>query len=84
MEINVYSNNENKMCVEVKDTGIGISEKYLAQMFEPFSQEDTGYSRRYEVVGLGLALVKNYIKLINGKILVGSVKNMGSVFTVIF
>ncbi|MCL5028432.1 MAG: PAS domain S-box protein [Bacteroidetes bacterium] len=84
VEINIFRNNGKKLCVEIRDTGIGISEKYLLQMFEPFSQEDTGYSRRYEGVGLGLALVKNYIDLIKGKIEVESIKNKGSVFTVIF
>ncbi len=84
VEVNVYNNDENKLCVDIKDTGIGISEKYLLQIFEPFTQEDTGYSRRYEGVGLGLALVKNYAHLIHAKITVESEKNKGSVFRIIF
>ncbi len=84
VEIVIYKNEENKFCVDIKDTGIGISSEYLTEMFKPFSQEDTGYARRYEGVGLGLALVKNYLGLLNAEIIAKSVKGKGSVFTVIF
>ena len=84
VEIILYNNREGKLCVDVKDTGIGISKEYLESMFKPFTQEDTGYSRKYEGVGLGLALVKNYLNLIGAEIKVESEKGKGSVFTVIF
>ncbi|MCL5028431.1 MAG: PAS domain S-box protein [Bacteroidetes bacterium] len=84
VEIILYRDQEDKLCVDIKDTGIGISQKYLAEMFKPFSQEDTGYARRYEGVGLGLALVKNYLNLLNAEIFVKSEKGKGSVFTVTF
>ncbi len=84
VEIIVYKSGENKLCVDIKDTGIGISTEYLSQMFKPFSQEDTGYSRKYEGVGLGLALVKNYLDLIRASISVESEKGKGSVFTIVF
>ena len=84
VEIIIYTNKENKLCVDVKDTGIGISQKYLNIMFKPFTQEDTGYARRYEGVGLGLALVKNYLGLLNAEIFVKSEKGKGSIFTVLF
>jgi len=68
----------------VKDTGIGISEDYIEKIFLPFSQEESGYSRKYEGNGLGLALVKNYLKLINADIRVESEKGIGSNFIVNF
>lgn len=75
---------EDKLIVKVADTGIGISEKYLKNLFAPFSQEDTGQTRKYEGNGLGLALVKEYVSLNKGHISVQSEKNKGSVFSVIF
>ena len=68
----------------VKDTGIGISKEYIANLFAPFSQEDVGYKREFEGNGLGLALVKKYVEINNADILVESEKDRGSTFTVIF
>lgn len=84
VELELYNNSEGNLCVDVRDTGIGISKEYLVKMFKPFTQEDTGYSRKYEGIGLGLALVKNYLHLIGASIKVNSEKGKGSVFTVIF
>jgi len=76
--------NEEKLQVVVKDTGIGISKEYIANLFAPFSQEDVGYKREFEGNGLGLALVKKYVEINNADILVESEKDRGSTFTVIF
>ena len=70
--------------VEVKDTGIGISDEYLENIFQPFSQEDVGQKREFEGNGLGLALVKKYVDLNKAEIFVESQKNKGSTFRVIF
>jgi len=75
---------DEKIRVVVKDTGIGISKDYITKLFSPFSQEDVGHKREFEGNGLGLALVKNYVEMNNGDILVESVKDKGSTFTVIF
>lgn len=75
---------ENKLLVRIEDTGIGMAEKYLKNLFTPFSQEDAGQTRKYEGNGLGLALVKEYVTLNKGQISVQSEKNKGSVFSVIF
>ncbi len=72
----------DKLQIEIKDTGIGISEEYLPNLFTPFSQEEQGYSRRYEGNGLGLALVKNYCDLNKAKIAVESQKGKGSNFII--
>lgn len=81
----ILKENENKeKVVQVKDTGIGISEEFLPRLFEPFVQEEQGYSRPYEGNGLGLALVKRYCELNNSSITVESQKNVGTTFTVTF
>jgi PAS domain S-box-containing protein len=84
IEINIAENSDGNISVEVKDTGIGMSEEYMANLFTPFSQEDSGHKRKFEGNGLGLALVKEYVMLNNAKISVKSEKNKGSIFTVIF
>lgn len=70
--------------IEVKDTGIGISEDFLPELFDPFSQEDTGYTRKFDGNGLGLALVKNYCDLNNATISVQSRQGEGTSMIVRF
>ncbi len=67
--------------VSVVDTGIGISEEYIDDIFKPFSQEYSGYTRRFEGNGLGLALVKKYCEINDINILVKSKKDVGTKFT---
>jgi len=75
---------KNKIYIDVIDTGVGISEEYLPNLFLPFSQEEQGYTRKFEGAGLGLALVKEYCELNNAKIYCESKKGKGSKFTIIF
>ena len=84
IEIRIYRNQLYKLCVDVKDTGIGISEDFFPLLFEPFRQEQQGYTRSFEGNGLGLALVKNYCKVNNAEISVQSEKGVGTTFTVTF
>jgi signal transduction histidine kinase len=77
-------NKDGRLYVAVSDTGIGMSEDYMKQIFTPFTQEVMGYNRRFEGNGLGLALCKKYSNLINAEIKVSSVKDEGSIFTVQF
>ena len=74
---------DNKVSVDIKDTGIGISESYIQKLFEPFSQEDDGYTRKFEGTGLGLALTKKYIELNDAELKVKSKKGEGSIFSVV-
>jgi PAS domain S-box-containing protein len=69
---------------KIKDTGIGISEEFFPRLFEPFAQEEQGYTRRYEGNGLGLALVKKYCDISNVKIDVESSKGIGTTFSLSF
>lgn len=84
VKIIIRTNSENKLVVEIKDTGIGIDEKYLPNLFEPFSQEEMGFTRKYEGNGIGMALVKKYCELNKAKIEVESIKDVGSTFRIIF
>jgi PAS domain S-box-containing protein len=66
----------------VKDTGIGISQSGLEQLFKPFSQIDTGLARKYEGTGLGLAMVKLLADLHGGAVAVKSAVGEGTCFMV--
>lgn len=75
---------ENEIQVRVKDQGIGIAEKYLSSIFDPFYQVDGSSTRYYEGAGLGLHLVKNFINMHHGRVWVESECNKGAMFTVCF
>ena len=66
----------------VEDTGIGISPDFLPHLFDAFSQEDSSTTSRYGSSGLGLAITKNLVEMMNGTIQAESEKGRGSVFTV--
>jgi PAS domain S-box-containing protein len=59
--IKLYKENE-KVKIDVSDTGIGMSPSYISEIFKPYSQEETGYSRSYEGMGLGLSLTKKNVR----------------------
>jgi len=61
-----------------KDTGIGMNEKMKQKLFEEFVQEDESFQRNFGGSGLGLAITNELVKLMNGEILVESVKNQGT------
>jgi PAS domain S-box-containing protein len=71
---------DNSVVIDIEDTGIGISEEYLSHLFEPFSQEESGLSRTFEGVGLGLSIVKKLLDLIHAEITVESTKGQGTTF----
>jgi CheY-like chemotaxis protein len=64
----------------VSDTGIGIPKDRQELIFEPFQQSDTSATRRYGGLGVGLALAKQLVKLMGGRIWVESQPGEGSVF----
>ena len=68
--------------IEVKDTGIGIKEKYLNNIFGRFEQVDKSLSRNAEGSGIGLSLVKSIVEMHDGKISVESKVGEGSIFKI--
>jgi len=79
-----YQDEKKHLNMEISDTGIGISSDYLPYIFEPFSQEEQGYTRKFEGNGLGLTLVKKYCELNHCKIEVKSEKGRGTRFNICF
>jgi signal transduction histidine kinase/DNA-binding response OmpR family regulator len=66
--------------VAVVDTGIGIAEREAHKLFVPFSQLDTGYTRRYQGTGLGLSICKKLVEVMGGEIGFTSEIGKGSTF----
>jgi len=69
--------------IAVTDTGIGMDEAYLGQLFNKFSQEDDSVARKYGGTGLGMSICKKLIELMDGRIEVSSKKNEGTAITFI-
>ena len=66
----------------IEDTGIGMSEEHVANLYQPFEQEDASTCLNYAGSGLGLSIVKSLVELMNGTIHVTSTKGTGSRFEV--
>ena len=67
----------------IKDTGIGMDEEFLPKVFDTFAQEDSSRNNKYGSTGLGMAISKNIVEIMNGSISVKSEKGVGTEFTVI-
>ncbi|MDR2441851.1 MAG: response regulator [Planctomycetaceae bacterium] len=65
---------------EIIDTGIGIPQNKLHQLFNPFSQLDSSFAKKYGGTGMGLAISQEMIRLMGGEIYVESQENIGSRF----
>jgi len=67
----------------IKDTGIGMSHEYQKHIFEPFSREETTTVSGIQGSGLGMAITKNIVDMMNGAIAVNSEVGKGTEFTVV-
>ncbi len=65
---------------EIKDTGIGISQKHIKELFVPFMQADSSITRKYGGTGLGLPICKSIVNMMGGEIWVKSEPHKGSSF----
>ena len=70
-----------KICV--KDTGIGMEKEFIPKIFDAFTQEDNSRNNKYGSTGLGMAITKNIVELMNGTISVESEKGKGTEFSVV-
>lgn len=67
-----------RVLVTVSDTGIGIPDEYVKDIFEPFVQAEGSYTRRFQGAGLGLSIVRRLVKLLGGEIAIDSTPGEGT------
>lgn len=81
ISMKVYQANE-KICMEIKDNGIGIPSEKLDNIFDRFYQVDSDSTRKEGGAGIGLALTRELVQILNGSVEVESNPGIGTVFTV--
>ncbi len=82
VDIEIYPSLDKEWVLcEIRDTGYGIPEDKMPELFSEFYQVDNSYARQQEGTGLGLALTKRLVELHGGTIHVESTVGVGSVFT---
>jgi len=67
--------------IEIIDTGIGMTEKQISRLFQPFSQADSSTTRKHGGTGLGLVISKKLAEMLGGDIMVSSIPGSSSTFT---
>ena len=67
----------------IRDSGIGMDDSFIPKVFDTFTQEDNGRTNKYGSTGLGMAITKNIVEIMNGSISVESEKGVGTEFTVV-
>jgi signal transduction histidine kinase/DNA-binding response OmpR family regulator len=72
---------DDLLVFQISDTGIGMSERDITRLFQPFTQADSSTTRHYGGSGLGLALVDRFMKLMQGSVEVASEPGFGTMFT---
>jgi PAS domain S-box-containing protein len=83
IEVTARPQDTRLLRLQVRDSGIGIRREDLGKLFVEFQQLETGEDRRYQGTGLGLALTKRIVELLEGTIKVDSEPGRGSIFTVL-
>lgn len=78
----ICKNENDYLCIQVKDSGIGIEKEHLSRLFERFYRVDKGRSRKQGGTGLGLSIVKHIVEVYGGTIEVSSVIGKGTTFYV--
>jgi len=73
---------EDWITLRVSDTGIGLSDEQINQLFKPFVQGDTSTTRKFGGTGLGLAITKHFCQMLGGDIHASGEAGKGATFTV--
>jgi len=84
VELFLKRDNEFNLIVDITDTGIGISQGYLSKIFNDFTQESNGYSRKFEGAGLGMSVVKKFCDLNDIQIKITSEVGVGTKIRLLF
>ena len=80
-EVKNTSRNTVTIYFEVKDSGIGMTSEQIKKVFDPFTQAETGTTRKYGGTGLGLAITRNIVEMMGGTLSVESVPGVGCKFS---
>jgi signal transduction histidine kinase len=80
--VRMYKNAETYWCLEVTDTGRGISPEFFPRIFEPF-QQGKNSGRDHKGIGLGLTIVRRLVDIMGGQVEVHSTYGTGSTFRVL-
>lgn len=80
--VSAQAHEDEMVKIQVEDTGIGIDEEFVPHLFDAFKQESTGSKRTHEGSGLGLAVAKRLVHLMQGSINVRTEKGIGTRFTI--
>jgi len=79
-KVQEQTESSTKLLFEIKDTGIGLTDKQQSRLFERFSQADSSTTRKYGGTGLGLSISKQLVELMGGDIGAKSIEGKGSMF----
>jgi len=80
VEVRVFVNPDNFLCMDIQDTGIGIRQEDMARLFAPFEQLDLRKNKNVVGTGLGLAISVNLCKIMGGNLWLESEYGKGSIF----
>lgn len=83
VERTAFYEDQSALRFTTKDTGIGMDKEFIPKVFDTFTQEDSSRNNKYGSTGLGMAITKNIVEIMNGTISVESEKGVGTEFTVI-
>lgn len=84
IKVLIEEREKSYLAVQIQDTGIGISKEELPHIYDRFYQVDSSFSKQYAGTGIGLALTKELVHLLDADIQVESELGKGTTFTLIF
>jgi two-component system sensor histidine kinase BarA len=81
VDVRPSGGHQDRLQIQIRDTGIGVAPEALATIFEPFQQADASTTRRFGGSGLGLAICRDLARLMGGDVTAQSIPGVGSCFT---